>query len=80
MAKVSRAFNPSQIASRVFRGAQTPVSAPGFRSLPLSQPPTSPVLRSSTVLSAAPWLPARKLLSATLDGVPLWLSVPPTKP
>jgi len=46
----------------------------------LIQPPTSLVRRRSTVPSAAPWLPVAKLSSATFAGVPLWLSVPPTKP
>ena len=54
---VSRAFKASQIAARVFCGAQTPVSEPGFDSFPLIQPSISPVRRASTVPSAAPWLP-----------------------
>ena len=79
VANVSRFFIPSQIAPRVFSGAHTAVSEPGFKSFPSAQPPTPPSRRLSTEPSSGPCPPFQSL-SSTSDGRPLWLSVPPTKP
>ena len=54
---VSRASMASQIAARVFRGAQTAEIEPGLDSFDLIQPSISPSRRASSVPSAGPWLP-----------------------
>src|SRR5215813_5584399 len=79
VAKVSRRLRASKIESREFSSAHTPVIPPPFVGSPtinasLSASPDTTKLKS-------PWAAAFEYISASVAlGVPLWLSVAPTKP
>lgn len=69
-----------RMASRRLLVAHTPVRPPEFSSRAAIHPSMLSVRRAVTVPSAAPCLPAKKMSSAGLPEVPLWLSVPPANP